>query len=138
MAIINGRQYEYADLTLILAGRDVIGFRGIDYKSAQEKEVVYGKGNKPLAIQKGNFSHDGSIQMLQSEYETLVELGNGSVLGLDLNATLVYGGRETGGTILTDRIFGLQFTEEAKSFKQNDKFAEISLPFIALDIKRHR
>jgi hypothetical protein len=135
MAIINGRQYEFADLTLFLAGRDVTGFRGIKYTSAQEKEVLYGKGNRGMSIQKGNISHEGEISLTQSELETLKALGGGTVLNLNLNAVVCYGNPAKGDVLITDKINGLQFTEEAKEINQGDKFMEVTLPFVALDIQ---
>ncbi|MDR0726409.1 MAG: hypothetical protein LBF59_10450 [Prevotellaceae bacterium] len=135
MAIINGRQYEFADLTLYLGGRDVTGFRGIKYTSAQEKETLYGKGNRALSIQKGNIAHSGEITLAQSELETLKALDGGTVLGLSLNAIVCYGNPANGDVMITDKIKGLQFTEEAKEFKQGDKFMEVTLPFICLDIE---
>jgi hypothetical protein len=135
MAYINGRQYEFADLTLYLGGRDVTGFRGIKYTSKQEKEVLYGKGNRGMSIQKGNISHEGEVSLTQSELETLKALGKGSVLGLNLNAVVAYGNPANGDVLITDKIVGLQFTEEAKEIKQGDKFMEVTLPFICLDIQ---
>jgi hypothetical protein len=46
-----------------------------------------------------------------------------------------YGNPSQGDTLITDKIIGLQFTEEEKSIKQGDKFMEITLPFIALEIQ---
>ena len=69
MTIINGRQYEFADVSLILGGRDVTGLRGIKYKESQEKELLYGKGNKPMSVQKGNIAYEGEITLTQSEPE---------------------------------------------------------------------
>jgi hypothetical protein len=135
MAFINERQYEFADLTLYLAGRDVTGFRGIKYTKKQEKEALYGKGNRPMSIQKGNISYEGEISFTQSELETLKVLGNGSILGLNLNAVVSYGNPDKGDTWITDKLFGIQFTEEAKEIKQGDKFMEVTLPFICLDIQ---
>lgn len=135
MALINGRQYEFADLTLFLAGRDVTGFRGIKYTTTQEKEVLFGKGNRGLSIQRGNISNSGEITLTQSELETLKALGRGSVLNLSLNAIICYGNPANGDALITDKIFGLQFTEEAKEFKQGDKWMDVTLPFICLDIK---
>ena len=80
--MVNGREYEFEDMTLILGGRDVTGFRGIKYKKSQEKEALYGKGNKALSIQKGNEKCDGEISLTQSEYETLRVLGGGFSLTL--------------------------------------------------------
>jgi hypothetical protein len=135
MASINGRQYEFADLTLFLAGRDVSGFRGIKYTSKQEKEALYGKGNRAMSIQRGNISHEGEITVTQSELETLKLLGGGSILGLNLNAVCVYGNPSKGDMMITDKLEGIQFTEESKEVKQGDKFLDITLPFLCLDIE---
>lgn len=59
--MFTSREYEFADITVYLGKRDVIGLRAIEYKEAQEKEALYGKGNKPVSIQKGNKSYDGKI-----------------------------------------------------------------------------
>jgi hypothetical protein len=135
MAQINGRQYEFADLTLYLGGRDVIGFRGIKYTSKYGKEVLYGKGNRGLSVQKGNYSHEGELSLTQSELETLKALGKGTVLNLNLNAVVCYGNPAKGDVLITDKLIGIQFTEEAKEFSQGDKFMEVTLPFICLDIQ---
>ena len=116
---INGREYEFADVTLIAGGRDVCGLRGISYKEKQEKELLYGKGNKPLSIQKGNIGYEGEMKLTQSELETLIlaakaSTGRSSILGLSMNAVV---------------------TENAKALNQGDKFMEISLPFICTDIQ---
>jgi hypothetical protein len=135
MAYINQRQYEFSDLTLFLAGRMVTGFRGIKYAKKQDKEPLYGAGNRPMSIQRGNISYEGEITLVQSELETLKILGGGSVLGLNLNAVVTYGNPANGDMLVTDKLFGMQFTEEAKEIKQGDKFMEITLPFICLDIQ---
>lgn len=140
MTIINGRQYEFADVSLILGGRDVTGLRGIKYKESQEKELLYGKGNKPMSVQKGNIAYEGEITLTQSELETLKLLarqqtGRSSVLGLNLNAVVCYGNPLKGDAMITDRLFGIQFTEDEKSLSQGDKSMEITLPFICTDIQ---
>jgi hypothetical protein len=135
MALINGREYEFADLTLFLGGRDVTGFRGIKYVSKQDKEPLYGKGNRPISVQKGNIGHDGELSLTQSELETLKMSGNGSILGLSLNAVVCYGNPANGDMLITDKLSGIQFTEEPKEIKQGDKFMEVTLPFICLDIQ---
>lgn len=140
MTIINGRQYEWADVSLILGGRDVVGLRGIKYKESQEKELLYGKGNQPLSIQKGNRAYEGEITLLQSELETLKLLarqqtGRSSVLSLNLNAVVCYGNPLKGDAMITDRLYGIQFTEEEKGLSQGDNNMEITLPFICTDIQ---
>jgi len=95
-------------------------------------------GVEPQHIQRGNISYEGEITILQSELETLRALGNGSVLTLRLDATVVYGDPAKGDVIITDKIRGLEFTEDAKELKQGDKFMEVTLPFIALRIQNQQ
>ncbi len=132
------RQYEYSDITLSLGGRVITGLRGVKYSSKQEKEAVYGKGNEPLHIQKGNISHEGEITLLQSELETLRMAGKGSVLGLRLDAVMAYGNPSKGDVLIVDKIRGIEFTEDSKEMKQGDKFMEVTLPFICLRIENQK
>lgn len=45
----NTREYEWSDVNVVVAGRVVTGLRGIKYGCKQEKELLYAKGNKPMA-----------------------------------------------------------------------------------------
>ena len=133
--MFDSRQYEFADTTLFLGNRDVTGLRAINYTEKQEKEALYGKGNKPLSIQKGNKSYEGSIGILQSELEALEVAGGGSILDLELTAVVNYGNPSKGDMIKTDELIGVQFTEAPRGMKQGDKFMEIELPIVFLDRK---
>ena len=138
--LINGRQYEFADISVVMGGRDITGLRGIKYSTKQEKEVLYGKGNKPISVQKGNYSHDGEITILQSELETLEllarqQFGRSDIMLLNLNIVVVYGNPLKGDAMITDRLFNVQFTESPKEVSQGDKNLEHTLPFICTDIQ---
>lgn len=133
--MFDSRQYEYADITVILGGKDITGLRGIKYSKKQEKEVIYGKGNEPISIQKGNKSYEGEISLLQSELDTLAVNGGGSILDMQLDAIVSYGNPSKGDVLTIDCIQGIQFTEEAKEMSQGDKFMEVKLPFICLRVE---
>ena len=131
--MFDSRQYEWADITLNIGGKDIIGFTGIRYGSKQDKELLHGKGSEPYAIQRGNKTYDGELTMWQSTYETLrINSSDKSVLSLQLDAVVLYGNPSRGDIITTDILQGIQFTEEAKEFAQGDKKTEIKLPFIYL------
>ncbi len=133
--MFDSREYEWADLSLILGTRDVIGMRGVKYSEKIEREPLYAKGRYPHAIQSGNVSYEGEITLLQSEYEILVKEGKGSVLSLCLDGIFAYGNPSNGDALTTDRAIGIRFTEGAKEMKQGDKSQEITLPFICLRIQ---
>ena len=135
--MFDSRQYEWNDLAFVLGGRDITGFRGLKYSAKYEKEVIHGKGNEPMSIQKGNKTYEGEVTLLQSELETLRAVSkNNTILDLQLDAVACYGNPANGDVLITDVLQGIQFTEEPKEMKQGDKNMEITLPFIFLRLKK--
>ena len=128
------REYEWADVSVVLAGRDVTGIRGVSYNSDQEKEALYAKGNKPHGIQRGNKSYSGSIRLLQSEYDALNAAAGGDALDVSFNIVVSYGNPSKGDVIKTDLLVGVEITSKPKGLNQNDKFMEIELPLVMLDV----
>ena len=128
------REYEWADVSVVLAGRDVTGIRGVSYNSDQEKEALYAKGNKPHGIQRGNKSYAGSIRLLQSEYDALNAAAGGDALDVSFNIIVSYGNPSRGDVIKTDLLVGAEITSKPKSLNQNDKFMEIELPLVMLNV----
>lgn len=130
------REYEWSDLTLILGGRDVTGFRAAKYTESQEKEVLYAKGAHGHSVQNGNISVEGSFTLLQSEVLALQAAAGGSILKIrNLTAVVAYGNPSEGTPMVTDTITGISFTEVPKELTQGDKFMEVEIPFVALRVK---
>lgn len=136
MPKFNSREYEWADVSVVAAGRMITGIRGVTYTSSQEKEALYGKGNKPHSIQRGNKTFAGSIRLLQSELEALELAAGGDALDISFNIVVAYGDPAKGDVITTDLLVGCEITEIPKGLNQNDKFMEIELPLVMLDVKR--
>lgn len=132
--MFDSKEYEWADVTVVMAGRDVTGIRGVSYTSSQEKEALYAKGNKPHGIQRGNKSYEGSIRLLQSEYDALNAAAGGDVLDVNFNIIVSYGNPSRGDVIKTDLLSGVEITSKPKTLNQNDKFMEIELPLLMLDV----
>jgi len=128
------REYEWADVTVVMAGRDVTGIRGVSYNADQEKEALYAKGNKPHGIQHGNKSYAGYVRILQSELEALTAAAGGDVLDARFDIIVAYGNPSRGDIVKTDLIRSAEITSVPKGLNQNDKFMEIELPLVALDI----
>lgn len=130
----NSREYEWADVNVVMANRLVTGIRGVSYTSSQEKEALYAKGNKPHAIQRGNKSYTGSIKLLQSELEALERAAGGDALDASFNVVVTYGNPTKGDVVKVDLLKTCEITEIPKSLNQNDKFMEIELPLIIMDV----
>lgn len=131
---MNTREYEWADVTVVVAGRDVTGIRGVSYTAEQEKEALYAKGNKPHGIQRGNKAYTGSLRLLQSEYDALNAAAGGDVLNVSFDIVVSYGNPSKGDIVHTDLLKGVEITSKPKTLNQNDKFMEIELPLVMLDV----
>lgn len=133
------KQYAWSDVRVILLGRELVGIQGIKYSVKQDKELVYGRGSEPLAIQSGNKSYEGKLTLLQSELEAL-EAALQSINPLyDLTSVafdivVTYG---DGTTSKTDVVQSVEVSEYEKGLEQNDKFMKIELSFMALGVKRN-
>lgn len=137
---INGREYEWADISLVVGGVPLSGFRKVSYKRAREKEPLFAKGRKAHSIQSGNETVTGSITFTQSTLEALELETGGNILEAKVDVIISYGAELNAESVAstaisTDVIKGVEFTEYEKGMSQGDKFMEIAMPFLALDIK---
>lgn len=133
--VTNTREYEWSDVTVVVAGRVVTGLRGIKYSSKQEKELLFAKGNEPHGIQHGNKEYSGELTLLQSEYEALKTAAGGDILDASFNIVACYGNASKGDTIKTDTLINVEITEDNTEWKQGDKYQEKVLPFIYTGMK---
>lgn len=133
----NSREYEWADVTLIVGGRDLMTIRGVKWSRKIEREAVYGKGREPIAIQSGNSSYEGEFTMLQSDFDGLEAAANDDILSLSVDCLVSFGNPADGDALKTHRIIGVRFTEDALDMKQGDKFAEITVPWLATKIHKN-
>ncbi|MGP1610247.1 MAG: hypothetical protein ACTTGW_01275 [Candidatus Cryptobacteroides sp.] len=132
--MFDSREYEWADVSVVIAGRNVTGIRSVQYKESQEKELLYAKGNRPHGMQHGNVSYEGSVSLLQSEVTAIEKAVGGSILRARMDIIVSYGNPSKGEQSKTDLLRGVEFTELSKQIKQGDKMMEIEIPFLMIDL----
>ena len=133
--MFNTREYEWADITVILGGVDLLTIRAVKAKKKREKEPIYAKGRQPFAIQSGNDAYEGEIELLKSGYDALEDAAGGNILDAKVDMLVCYGNPTSGDVMRTKRISGVSFTESEEAAKQGDKFMPVTLPFLALGMK---
>lgn len=133
------KQYSWADIDIRIAGYQITTAQSISYKESQTKETVYGKGNEPIGIQRGQKSYSGSITLLQSEYDALVATTkNKSILDVHFDAVVSYGNSANGDKITTDILQGCEFTDAENKLANNETYMKIELPFTFLRLKKQK
>ncbi|GAB2586574.1 hypothetical protein [Spirosoma areae] len=131
----NSEQYAWSDVTIQVGSRVLTGVQQISYKRNQEKGFVYGKGNKPLSIQRGNYAFEGSIKILQNELETLIKNAPDKDLMRYRNLTISIGYEDESGKSVIDNVVGAEFSEVEKAMEQGKQFMEVELPIMFLDVQ---
>ncbi len=131
----NSREYEWFDITVIIGGVDMLTIRSVKVKKKREIEPVYAKGRQPYALQSGNDSYEGEIELLKSGFDSLEDAAGGNILDVNCDILVHYGNPAKGDVIRSKKITGIRFTECEEAAKQGDKFMPVTLPFMALGIE---
>ncbi|MGC1471544.1 MAG: hypothetical protein WA775_03035 [Psychroserpens sp.] len=135
MAVFNSSEYSWADLSIALGGRILDGVTGLEYTEKQDKDRLYGRGNKPHKIIRGNKEFEGKITIWQSELEAMVrDAPDNDLLKLNFEVIATYKPHD-GGQTVTDILVGCEWTEIKKAFSQGDKNMLVELPFVFLNVK---
>lgn len=138
----SSRECEFADIKVSLLGKELSGLRGLMYEQEQEKELVYGQGNQPRSIQRGNVKNSGTLFLLKNDQDELNAAARAAgyanilkVPGKLLNITCVYQ-KDDGDPIKVDNLLCVEFTKISDGQKQGDKFKEVEMPFLFLALKQ--
>lgn len=129
----NSKEQAWSDVRIAIAGKPVVGIRGFKYKVAQEKEHLYGAGDEPIGIQRGNRQYEGEIKLLKFEYDLLDDAaklaGARDILDIRFDIIIKYS-KNIGGLIRMDSVRGAEFKDYELGMEQGAKMMEITLPVI--------
>ena len=137
-------QFAWKNLSVLIDGRPTIELTDIEYNPSKQLEEIFGAGDNPQFIGEGNKTYAGSIEMLQSGYEALVEeakkRGGDDVtdLEVDIIVSLVPMGTSAATIAMktvVDRVVGAKFEKGGKKFSQGNTHIKVALPFKALRIE---
>lgn len=135
-------EYSYADFKANILGSDLSGLRGLKYKKSQTKEAVTGQGNRPKAIQRGGITYTGTLMVLKSDYDLMhdaaLAAGYDDLIDVPAKAivlTTLF--QKEGDTLVrSDVLYNVEFTEVEDGLNTGDMYGVVSLPFIALGLKK--
>ena len=70
--LVNGVNYSWGNVKMILFGVPVIGITQINYSRKQTKENNYGFGNEPVGRGYGRIEYEGSIEIYRDEWQKII------------------------------------------------------------------
>lgn len=131
----NSEEYSWKDLSINILGRVLNGVTGLKYSEKTDIAPVYGRGQKPIALQSGNMSFEGEITLLQSEAIALQNAAKAAGKRVSQISFDIVASYAIDTTINTDIVKGVKISDFEKALKQGDKNMEIAFKFMALDVQ---
>jgi hypothetical protein len=139
--MVNGQEYSWQDIQIAFLGRVVLGVTSIKYKEKTAREFIYGTGRKPIAYANGQTDSDGSMTLLQSDFEALVTAMKAAYPNRTFTTlppfdiTTMFIPDMDNPKIVKDVIKDVLLTEYEKGGKVGDLNMPVELPFKCSEIK---
>jgi hypothetical protein len=70
--LINGKAYEYADITCIILGVPIVGITAIEYGEEANTENIYATGRYPVSRGYGQVTPSAKVTILMNEVMNIV------------------------------------------------------------------
>jgi hypothetical protein len=128
--LVNGTNYVWANIKLVLFGVPVVGVTKIEYKRKQTKENNFGAGTEPISRGYGNVEYEGSISLYLDEWKKIkLASPNRDPLAIaPFDIQVIYGGSRV--TAIVDVLRNVEFTEDPLSTSQGDTKIIVDIPLI--------
>ena len=134
--LVNGTNYSWANVTLILFGVPVTGVTEISYSAKQKKENNYGAGVEPVSRGYGNKEYEGSISLYADVWKKIIAASPDrdplQIAPFDIQVT--YGGSRV--TADKDVLRAVEFAENPFDGKSGDTKLMVKIPLIIASIER--
>lgn len=130
-ALINGINYSWANITLVLFGNPVFGITKIKYNRKQKKENNFGAGPYAISRGYGNVEPEATLEFYQDEWRNIIRASPSKdpFLIPPFDLTVLFG-QINGLDIEQDVIRAAEFTEDGFDANQGDTKLLISVPLI--------
>lgn len=134
-ALVNGTNYSWVNVQMVLFGVPVKGITKINYKKKQEKTNNYGSGEDPISRGIGRKEYEASIEVYRDEWQKIID-ASPSKDPLDIppfDIPVVFGGTRV--TAKTDVLLACEFMEDAFEVNEGDTSIKLTIPLIIAGVK---
>lgn len=132
------KEVEWADLDISFSGAKVGKARGLTARIEIDLEHLFAAGNRTISIQAGNESTSGMLKVLKQAVDDIwaasIAAGARNPLYIEFDIVGSFKGVGT-RPLKTLIIAGCRISAVEYNMSQGDKFMEIELPFLALEMK---
>lgn len=128
--LINGINYSWGDIQLVLFGVPVRGCTKVEYKTKQNKTNNYGIGVKPISRGYGNEEYEGSIELYMDEWKGIIANSpNKNPMQIaPFPITVLFGSSRAGANVV--KLQKCEFLESGFTANQGDTSLKVTIPLI--------
>jgi hypothetical protein len=128
--LINGVNYSWANVKLVLFGVPVLGITKIEYSSKQKKENNFGMGTIAVSRGYGNKEFEGKITLYRDEWNAIIAAAPNrdpnDIEPFDIQVS--FSGARVATT--TDVLQACEFTEDPFTVSQGDTKIMVEIPLV--------
>lgn len=140
--LVNGVNYSWANVKLILFGVPVVGITKISYNRKQVKDNNYGWGAEPVSRGYGRIEYEASIELYRDEWVRILSAAGGDVLNIGMFSIQVIYGDIPGTTNPTviphqDTLLNCEFLEDPLETNEGDTKILCKIPLIIAGIEHN-
>lgn len=133
--LVNGINYSWANVKLVLFGVPVVGITKISYGKKQVKENNYGAGSEPISRGYGRIDYEASIEIYKDEWMRIINAApNNDPLNISpFTVQVIYGNIPgQGGIVLPnkDTLYNCEFMEDPMSTSEGDTKILLTIPLL--------
>lgn len=133
--LINGVNYSWVNITLVMFGSPVRGFLEVNWNRKQKKENNYGWGPDPISRGYGNKEPEADITLYWDEWRQIINAASdkdpNNIPMFDIQ--VLFGGSSVNFEQVT--LQACEFVEDPFQAKQGDTKFTIKIPLIVGAIK---
>ena len=118
--LINGKSYEWADITCNILGLPTIGITSIEYDVKQNMENIYAAGNSPVSRGYGKFEPTAKITLLMEEVENITAVAPNGVIQYIPEFDIIVSYLDAALVTRTHKLRKCRFMNNPRSSKTGD------------------
>ena len=133
--LINGRAYDWSQITANIGGVPVAGITGVSYEETQEIADNYGAGNRPVSRGFGIIESTGSVTLSMNEVERIqLASPNGLLSGIpEFDITITFASAD--GLPANHTLKSCRFKGNKRDMSQGDTAIDVELDLQIAEIK---
>jgi hypothetical protein len=133
--LVNGKQHEWADITINILGVPFGGATAIEYSTTQDMKNVYAAGTKPYGRIYGQFNPTAKINLLAKEVENIQSVAVGGVIQSIPEFNIIVTYIDAAMIPVKHTLRNCRFMSNGRKSARGDGEIEVELELVIADIE---